>query len=125
MKWFYHVTCFAKVLKSCKVIITSRFIIKKSAHIKWDVIPSSLRLLLKVWIWHICQNGICQIALAHFQTLFGKGNRDAFWENEGKIHERMCERVLFVNLQAGISQLHYRLTSSQIVFRDFKYLLRF
>ena len=37
----------------------------------------------------------------------------------------MCKRVFFVNLQAGISQLHYELTSSQIVFRDFKYLLRF
>ena len=58
MKWFYHVTCFAKVLKSCniKVIITFRFIIKKLAHIKWDVIPSSLRLLLKMWIWYRCQN---------------------------------------------------------------------
>ena len=62
-EWFYHVTCFAKVslllLKSCniKVIITFRFIIKKLAHIKWDVIiPSSLRLLLEVWIWYRCQN---------------------------------------------------------------------
>ena len=33
------------------------FILKKLAHIKWDVIiPSSLRLLLKVWIWYRCQN---------------------------------------------------------------------
>ena len=59
--------------------------------------------------------------LAHFQSLFGRtatflgrSNRDAFWENEGKIHERMCERVFFVNFQAGISQFYYRLTSSQI-----------
>ena len=58
-----HVTCFAKfsllLLKSCniKVIITFRFIIKKLAHIKWDVIIlSSLGLLLKVWIWFRCQN---------------------------------------------------------------------
>ena len=59
-------------------------------------------------------------------TLFGGSNRDASWENEGKIHEKkMCKRVFFVNLQAGISQLHYKLTSSQIVFRDFKYILRF
>ena len=34
-------------------------------------------------------------------------------------------KSFFVNLQAGISQLHYRLTSSQTIFRDFKYLLRF
>ena len=59
--------------------------------------------------------------LAHFQCFFGRTitslgtrNRDAFWENEGKIHERMCERVFFVNFQAGISQFYYRLTSSQI-----------
>ena len=29
-------------------------------------------------------------------------------------------KSFFVNLQAGILQLHYRLTSSQIVFGDFK-----
>ena len=37
----------------------------------------------------------------------------------------MCERVFFVNLQVGISQLHYRLTSSQIIFRGFKYMNAF
>ena len=60
-------------------------------------------------------------------TLFGRSNRDAFWENGDKIHERECvsKRVFFVNLQDGISQLHYKLTSSQIAFRDFKYLFRF
>ena len=58
-EWFYHITCFAKVLKSCnkKAIIAFRFIIKKSAHIKWDVIvPSSLRLLFKLRVWYRCQN---------------------------------------------------------------------
>ena len=60
------------------------------------------------------------------RTLFGGSNCDAFWETEGKIHERECvKESFFVNLQAGILQLHYRLTSSQIVFKDFKYLLRF
>ena len=37
------------------------FIIKNSftVHIKWDVIiSSSLRLLLKMWIWYRCQNRI-------------------------------------------------------------------
>ena len=33
---------------------------------------------------------------------------------------KMWERVFFVKLKVGISQLHYRLTSSQTVFRDFK-----
>ena len=28
-----------------------------------------------------------EIVLAHFQRLFGRSNRDAFLENEGKIHE--------------------------------------
>ena len=44
---------------------------------------------------------------------------------KAKYMKKMCEKVFFVNLQAGISQLHYKLTSSQIVFRDFKYLFRF
>ena len=31
----------------------------KKVHIKWDVvISSSLRLLMKVWIWYRCQNRI-------------------------------------------------------------------
>ena len=29
------------------------------------------------------------------QTLFGRSNRDAFLENEGKIHERRCVKQLF------------------------------
>ena len=56
---FYDLTCFANVLKICniKVITTFRFIINNLAHINWGVIiPSSLRLLLKVWIWYRCQN---------------------------------------------------------------------
>ena len=61
-----------------------------------------------------------KIALAHFQSLFGRSNREAFSENEGKIHEGGCVKEIFGNLQVGISQLRYRLTSSQIVFRDFK-----
>ena len=35
------------------------------------------------------------------------------------------ERGFFVNLQAGISQLYYRLTSSHIVFSDFKEMKAF
>ena len=34
--------------------------------------------------------------------------------------EYVCKIFFFVNLQVGLSQLHYRLTSSQIIFRDFK-----
>ena len=33
---------------------------------------------------------------------------------KGKIHERRCMKVFFVNLQAGIPQLHYRLTFSLV-----------
>ena len=28
-------------------------------------------------------------------TLFGASNRDAFWENEGKIHEGECVKEFF------------------------------
>ena len=62
-----------------------------------------------------------EIVLAHFQNLFGRSNRDAFWENEDKIHKGGCvKEIFFVNLQVGISQLHYEVTSSQIILRDFK-----
>ena len=59
-KWFYYLRCFAKVsmllLKSCNINVNI-FIIKKWAHIKGDgTIPSSLRLLFKVWIWYRCQH---------------------------------------------------------------------
>ena len=37
------------------------------------------------------------------RTLFGRSNSNAFWENEGKMHERECvKEIFFVNLQAGI-----------------------
>ena len=29
------------------------------------------------------------------RTLFGRSNRDVFWENEGKIHEYECVKELF------------------------------
>ena len=61
-----------------------------------------------------------EIVLTHFQKLFGRNNRDVFIENEGKIDEGGCVKVFLINLQFGISQLHYRFTYSQILFRDFK-----
>ena len=69
--------------------------------------------------------------LAHAQSLFGRSNHDAFWENESKIHEKSDHqedvwKSFFRKLAGcGISQLHCRLTSSLIAFRDFKYPLRF
>ena len=36
-----------------------------------------------------------RIVLADFQTLFGRSNRDSFWENEGQIHESGCVKELF------------------------------
>ena len=48
-------------------------------------------------------------------------NRDVFWENEGNYMKQDVWKSFFIiNLQVGISQLHYGWTSSQIVFRDFK-----
>ena len=55
-----------------------------------------------------------KIVLAHFQSLFGRINRDALWKNEGKLHEGRCMSVFFVNFQVAVSQLHYRITSSEI-----------
>ena len=42
-----------------------------------------------------------EIALAHFQSLLGRSNRDAFWENEGKIHARGCVKEFFFQKLAG------------------------
>ena len=43
------------------------------------------------------------IVLAHVQRFFGKNNCDAFWENEGKIHEGGCvKESFFENFQVGI-----------------------
>ena len=33
--------------------------------------------------------------LAHFQSLFRKGNHDVFWENEDKIHDLRCVNEFF------------------------------
>ena len=44
--------------------------------------------------------------LAHFQSLSGRSNCDAFRENEGKIHEGACvKKSYFMNLQVVISPL--------------------
>ena len=69
--------------------------------------------------------------LARSQSLFGRNNHDAFWENESKIHEKSDHqddvwKSFFRKLAgSGISQLHCRLASSLIAFRDFNYPLRF
>ena len=55
--------------------------------------------------------------LAHFQSLFGKISLEYSEKMKAKC---MKEDVFFVNLKDGISQVYYTLTSSQIVFRDFK-----
>ena len=56
-----------------------------------------------------------EIVLAHFQRLFGRSNRHIFLENE-----EGCVKVFLVKLHVGISQLHYRLIYSPIIFRDLK-----
>ena len=37
-----------------------------------------------------------EIVLAHLQSLFGRSNRDAFLENEGKILEEGCLKEFFL-----------------------------
>ena len=59
-----------------------------------------------------------EILFAHFQSLFERSYRDAFLENEGKIHQGGYMKE-FHEL-AGISQLPDELTSSEIIFKDFK-----
>ena len=46
-------------------------------------------------------DGKVQVTL-QFQSLFRKGNRDAFLENVGKIQEGRYAKRFFVNLQVGI-----------------------
>ena len=57
----------ASVMKRLKLLIllwwniffSQAYFYHKKVHIKWDaVISSSLRLLMKVWIWYRCQNRI-------------------------------------------------------------------
>ena len=53
---------------------------------------------------------------------------NAFCENEGKINDGGCVKEFFfiiIKLWVCISQLHNRLTSLQIVFRDFKLMNAF
>ena len=87
-----------------------------------DVLKTTWRCFLKtktkdvfiktnVW-WEITSNTtfclyfLKDISPTHFQSLFGRSNRDGFLENENKI-------------QVDVSQLHYELTSSQIILIDF------
>ena len=54
------------------------------------------------WSWRrwtvIEQILMKEIMLAHFQSLFERSNRDAFWENESKIHEGRCVKEFFHKL---------------------------
>ena len=42
-----------------------------------------------------------QIVIAHFQSLFERSNRDAFWETEGKMHEGECVKEVFFHKPVG------------------------
>ena len=62
-----------------------------------------------------------EILLAHFESRFGRSKRDVVLENERKIHKGgYVKEFFFVNLQVGILQLYYELTSSQIILKDVK-----
>ena len=55
-----------------------------------------------------CLYFLKEVLLAHFQRLLGRRNRDAFFQNEGKIHEGgYVVKVFFVSLQVGTLHLHY------------------
>ena len=61
-----------------------------------------------------------KIVLAHFKSLFETSYCNAFWENEGKINKEGCVKEFFLKTCKLESQLHYKLTSSQVIFTDFK-----
>ena len=62
----------------------------------------------------------------HFQSLFRKKQlRCVLRKRRKKNMKEDVERVFFVNLQANIWQLHYELTSLQIIFRDFNIMYTF
>ena len=61
-----------------------------------------------------------EILFAHFQSLLGRSNPGSFLENEGKYIKEDMWKSFFLNLQVGISQLFFKLTSSQVVVKDFK-----
>ena len=50
-----------------------------------------------------------EVIVMHFEKMKAKNMKNDMWKS-----------FFFLNLQFGILQLHYRLTSSQIVFRDIK-----
>ena len=58
--------------------------------------------------------------LAHFQNPFGRSNRDAFSENEGKIHEGGCVKKFFCKLACWHRATSWKINSPQIIFRDFE-----
>ena len=143
----------------------------------WDVIiPSSLRLLLKMWIWYryrkrkllapwwriigfykkvqiktqskkLCitrtndsklfnKNCTQENVKCHFQhwtsDWTGKLQEYHFPLKETETFQASSDEVIVIYsekmanyIKEHVWKLHYRLTSSQIVFRDFKYLLRF
>ena len=61
-----------------------------------------------------------EIIFAHFQSLLGRSNRSSFLENEGKYIKKDMWKSFFLNFKVGISQLFFKLTSSQVVVKDFK-----
>ena len=60
------------------------------AHIKWDVIiSSSLRLLLKMWIWYRCQNRIENYYLHDKEQL-------GFYKKVHSKHREKCSCNLYI-----------------------------
>ena len=71
--------------------------------------PYSIWRRLKINRWQFLK----EIVLKQFQSLFRRSNRDVFWENEGKMHKRLCvKEVFFKKLQAVILILIKRTPSN-------------
>ena len=58
-------------------------------YLRWIVIEQKLQITITNNST-FCLYFLKQIVVPHFQSLFGRNNRDTFWENEGKIYEGRC-----------------------------------
>ena len=74
-----------------------------------QVIKSNTTFRWKKLCSHTFKASSEEVIVMHSEKLKAKYTKEDVWKR---------------NLQAGISQLHYRLTSSQMVFMRFKYFLR-
>ena len=101
--------------KNSNLFEKTKTVVKKN--VKWRIQHE------ESWLWWIVHKTIFrlyylkEICSHFFKSLFRRSDRHVFWE---KWRQNTWRRMWGKVLQVDISQLHYRLTSSQITFRDFK-----